>query len=543
MGGKPGRFVLVGDHLVSRIGRVTPNPSAAIGCSVLSDARALAAWVGDGKPVTAKGVLRPSAVHEAAGALGIDVPEHIRTAADVEAIHRPWIAAQAIGLLTVADGRAVALRQVAEPSLEHWLVGFEAVLRAESHDQRRRGAAIACRLVLTALAADPAPAPDDLERVVHQLLDARGYKESGAVFQAFRRSLMPVEAALGLLQDFGAVDQRGTITPLGRWACRQLEDKVPEPVSSGLPAGKLLPRLAELDPEDARDQADRWLSGRKDIGSAGLLLAAAAQASPRERITAVTIVAGLGEDALPAWHAVLRVPALAAHARNELVGWDEGPGVSETDLRWLTVDYALAAVAKSDLEDAWFSVQDQGGLEMVSASGHPGAADLSHALQQVTASGGGRLRVHQLKIALSGMRPPVWRRLLVPAHATLGDLNRIIKIVMGWGEDHLHLFTVDDARYSDPYYQLDECGDQETIRLTRALPHPGTKITYVYDLGDWWGHEITLEKITDLDEAVTYPVCVTGRGEAPIEDWNPEYPEDPTMFDKDDLNRRLAKLR
>jgi hypothetical protein len=31
----------------------------------------------------------------------------------------------------------------------------------------------------------------------------------------------------------------------------------------------------------------------------------------------------------------------------ELAGWDEGPGVSEADLRWLTVEYAVAAVAKS----------------------------------------------------------------------------------------------------------------------------------------------------------------------------------------------------
>jgi hypothetical protein len=70
--------------------------------------------------------------------------------------------------------------------------------------------------------------------------------------------------------------------------------------------------------------------------------------------------------------------------------------------------------------------------------------------------------------------------------------------------------------------------------------HP--KITYVYDLGDWWQHEITLEKILDPDDALTYPACVTGREEAPVEDWNPDYPQDPVPFDKDVLNHDLAKL-
>ncbi|WP_043602793.1 MULTISPECIES: hypothetical protein [Protofrankia] len=48
------------------------------------------------------------------------------------------------------------------------------------------------------------------------------------------------------------------------------------------------------------------------------------------------------------------------------------------------------------------------------------------------------------------------------------------------------------------------------------------------------------EAIRDTDPAATYPTCLAGRGDAPVEDWNPEYPEDPTPFDRDDVNRRLA---
>jgi hypothetical protein len=35
---------------------------------------------------------------------------------------------------------------------------------------------------------------------------------------------------------------------------------------------------------------------------------------------------------------------------------------------------------------------------------------------------------------------------------------------------------------------------------------------------------------------------VAGRGDAPIEDWNPEFPEEPSPFDADELNRHLAGL-
>jgi hypothetical protein len=35
---------------------------------------------------------------------------------------------------------------------------------------------------------------------------------------------------------------------------------------------------------------------------------------------------------------------------------------------------------------------------------------------------------------------------------------------------------------------------------------------------------------------------VAGRGDAPVEDWNPEFPEESSPFDADELNRRLAGL-
>lgn len=103
--------------------------------------------------------------------------------------------------------------------------------------------------------------------------------------------------------------------------------------------------------------------------------------------------------------------------------------------------------------------------------------------------------VYQLKITLTRVRPACWRRVRMPASATLATA-----------------FT----RASKP-------------------------ISYTYDFGDDWVHEISLENTADPDPDMTHPVCIAGRGDAPAEDsasddaaWTP--------FDEADINARFARL-
>jgi hypothetical protein len=55
----------------------------------LRGAVVLAGWVGAGQAVTAKGVLRRAVVPAAGPALGVELPEWVRSAADVSALHWP----------------------------------------------------------------------------------------------------------------------------------------------------------------------------------------------------------------------------------------------------------------------------------------------------------------------------------------------------------------------------------------------------------------------------------------------------------------------
>lgn len=147
----------------------------------------------------------------------------------------------------------------------------------------------------------------------------------------------------------------------------------------------------------------------------------------------------------------------------------------------------------------------------------------------------------QLKVTLRHVRPACSRRILVPADVTLGDLHEVIRIAFAWDDDHLHVFTVGPRRYGDPGFDFE--GDEEEITLSTALARTRKPITYVYDLGDNWEHEIVLEKALEPDPSVTYPICVDGRGDAPVEDWNEEYDEPAWItFDQADINTRLARL-
>lgn len=475
-------------------------------CAVVSRARGLARWVGAGRPVTAKGVLRRADVADAAKAIGVDAPAWVRTAADVQELHHPWLVAQAAGWLHVETGVAVGGSAAGGDPLGVWSAGLAAVLREESHDRRRRGATVACRAVLVALATNPPTPREQLEENVHALLDYSELGDVTAVYQAFRRGMMPVDATLALLADFGAVDDasRPILTPLGRWAWQQLGPATTAGAGMSdakhLSAAELLTALASVDEYEALALAKQWLADRPLTEGCAQLLEVAAAATPADRIAIVDVVASLGEGTLPVWRDALTVPNLGAHAAAVLAQWGAGPELNGRQEAWLATEHALATLASAGVEDAYHEVRGFGCLAVLDAGAHPDRALLRRTIDEFSASGA-RLRVFQLKIALDRMRPPVWRRVLVSAGATLGDLHRIIQVVLGWDDDHLHAFTTEAGRYADPYQELDDCDDENGIRLSRALSRIGATISYLYDFGDSWAHTITLEKMETRDAA------------------------------------------
>jgi hypothetical protein len=131
---------------------------------------------------------------------------------------------------------------------------------------------------------------------------------------------------------------------------------------------------------------------------------------------------------------------------------------------------------------------------------------------------GGTGKVYQLKIALKDIRPPIWRRVIVP-DCTLPFLHDVIQFAMGWQDSHLHEFEFGGVHYSDPETAAElEWEDSEDVMLGALVPGEKFKFRYTYDFGDTWIHEVLVEKVIDPEPGREYPVCLAGKRACPPED-------------------------
>ena len=129
--------------------------------------------------------------------------------------------------------------------------------------------------------------------------------------------------------------------------------------------------------------------------------------------------------------------------------------------------------------------------------------------------------VYQLELTLRGIRPPIWRRLLVPGDITLGRLHAVFQVAMGWEESHLHVFRIEGKKYSDPEFDLDEdgIGDEHAVTLAEVTHGGEAGIVYEYDFGDSWEHDVKVEKVYAPGESSARgPVCLAGARACPPED-------------------------
>ncbi|WP_030438875.1 plasmid pRiA4b ORF-3 family protein [Actinoplanes subtropicus] len=181
----------------------------------------------------------------------------------------------------------------------------------------------------------------------------------------------------------------------------------------------------------------------------------------------------------------------------------------------------------------------------------------------------GTAPIYQIKVALKETKPPIWRRLEVPADTSLAKLHGIIQTAFGWEDAHLHVF---ETAYGDFGVADRELGHraEAPVTLEQVAPAEGDKFGYTYDFGDNWTHEITVEKALDRGPG-PYPRCTGGRRAAPPEDcggvWgyadlleilaDPAHPEheerlewlgldssadfDPARFNAADITRALTK--
>ncbi len=138
-------------------------------------------------------------------------------------------------------------------------------------------------------------------------------------------------------------------------------------------------------------------------------------------------------------------------------------------------------------------------------------------------------RIYQFKVTLKGIRPPIWRRIQVPASYTFWDLHVAIQDAMGWDDCHLHVFRVWDPMWLEETQIGLPSGDfmpvegEPTLpgwkqRISSVFTAPKESAVYEYDFGDGWEHAVILEKILPAAAGLRYPVCTAGKRACPPED-------------------------
>lgn len=174
---------------------------------------------------------------------------------------------------------------------------------------------------------------------------------------------------------------------------------------------------------------------------------------------------------------------------------------------------------------------------------------------------------YQVKISLDGIKPPIWRRVLVEDDISLDEFHEIILSTMGWDGYHLYDFRIGNLSYQVPHeddFGMGDADSEQTL-LSDIVYKEKQQFKYTYDFGDNWQHTIIIEKILPFDNNQDHPVCIKGKRNCPPEDcggiWgyqeflkaindknHPEHKEqlewaggefDPEEFDLDEINSFL----
>ncbi len=124
------------------------------------------------------------------------------------------------------------------------------------------------------------------------------------------------------------------------------------------------------------------------------------------------------------------------------------------------------------------------------------------------------------KVSLGG----IWFRIAIPAGYSLDSLSSLILDTVKFDYDHLYQFEYENPfgtfeRVNHPY--MDEGPWADDVLIGELPLRIGQKMTYLYDFGDNWEFEVTLEKI-DLNRKIKKSIVLEKHGKPPKQyfDWD-----------------------
>ena len=146
--------------------------------------------------------------------------------------------------------------------------------------------------------------------------------------------------------------------------------------------------------------------------------------------------------------------------------------------------------------------------------------------------------VFVFKVALQAQKK-VWRRIAMRSDQTLEDLHDGIFDAFDRYDEHLYSFyllppgvkgrraLVESVEYTSPYmfeqpdaFGWGEAYDASATAIGSLGLEPKRQLRYLFDFGDDWWHEITVEQIDGPPDNGDYPRVIERRGDSP-----PQYPD------------------
>ncbi len=83
-------------------------------------------------------------------------------------------------------------------------------------------------------------------------------------------------------------------------------------------------------------------------------------------------------------------------------------------------------------------------------------------------------KLYELHVELEDIKPPIWRRILVPGSIKLPALHDLLQLVMGWSDSHLHSFEIGKKTFTVAHDDMEELNmvTRRNIRSGAFWPSP-----------------------------------------------------------------------
>jgi len=168
-----------------------------------------------------------------------------------------------------------------------------------------------------------------------------------------------------------------------------------------------------------------------------------------------------------------------------------------------------------------------------------------------------------LHVKISGItkngEPRIWRRFRVSAGMKLSVFqDKVLAPILGWVRN-FHCYTFTDFR-DGALFGPDEASSVDRVHvcqigydylpddrfiLANLFSKEGDQIGYLYDFGDKWWHELTVEKIIPQEESTGEVKVIDGKGMCPGENMDGcyNYHEFLEEYDKDTPLKKVERKR